>query len=166
MASVDLGGNDFFGVPFPVVLADRFFHIYEDGHGRFSIDVFRWDEALRLPSYEVRASKPLRDNIDTNPTGIVTFAQDGSGAFLFKFRPKPGVSQIFGRVPVEGEVTVRMTDRELTVMHGDQQVATFISNSVSGCPIGIEVGVDGSVGFGVNRLPVGMVLVRRVGARS
>jgi hypothetical protein len=25
---VQLGGNDFFGVPFPLVLADRFFHIY------------------------------------------------------------------------------------------------------------------------------------------
>lgn len=69
-------------------------------------------------------------------------------------------------MPVAGEVTVRITDRELTVMRGDQRVATFISNSVSGCPIGIEVGVDGSIGFGVNRLPVGMMLVRRVGAPS
>jgi hypothetical protein len=163
---VDLGGNDFFGVPFPVVVADRFFHIYEDGHGRFSIDVFRWDEALQLPTYEVRASMPLRDNIDTNPTGIVTFAQEGSGVFLFKFRPKPGVSQIFGHVPVEGEVTVRITDRELIVMRGDQRVATFRSNTVSGFPIGIEVGADGSIGVGVNRLPDGMVLVRRVGAPS
>jgi len=166
VASVDLGGNDFFGVPFPVVVADRFFHIYEDRNGRFSIDVFRWDEALQQPGYEVRASKPLRDNIDANPTGIVTFAQEGSGVFLFKFRPKPGVSQIFGRVPVPGEVTVRITDRELVVMRGDQRVVTFISNSVTGCPIGIEVGADGSVGFGVNRLPDGMVLARRVGAHS
>jgi len=166
VASVDLGGNDFFGVPFPVVVADRFFHIYEDRNGRFSIDVFRWDEALQLPTYEVRASMPLRDSIETNPTGIVTFAQEGSGVFLFKFRPKPGVSQIFGKVPVAGEVAVRITDRELVVMRGDQRVATFIANSMSGFPIGIQVGADGSIGVGVNQLPEGMVLVRRVGARS
>lgn len=165
MANVELGTNDFFGVPFPLVLADRFFHMYPADDGRFNIDVFRWDEAQRQPVYEVRGGKPLRQNIETNPTGIITFAQEVTGAFLFKFRPKPGVSQIFGRVPVEGEVEVRITDHLLAVTRGGQNVATFQRNAVSGCPIGIQVWVDGSIAFGVNRLPDGMMLVRRAGAR-
>lgn len=107
--------------------------------------------------------KPLKANIASNPTGIVTFAHETTGAFLFKFRPKPGVSQIFGQVPVVGEVAVRITDHVLEVMRGDQPVATLVRNSFSGFPIGIRVGVDGSVGIGVNWLPPGMTLVRRAG---
>jgi hypothetical protein len=162
MANVELGTNDFFGVPFPLVLADRFFAIYRDG-ARFNVDVFRWDETTQSASYEVLRGKPLTANIASNPTGIVTFAQETSGAFLFKFRPKPGVSQIFGQIPVQGEVAVRITDHQLAVMRGDQPVATLVRNSFSGFPIGIRVGVDGSVGMGVNWLPPGMTLVRRAG---
>jgi hypothetical protein len=57
------------------------------------------------------------------------------------------------------------------IQQGDSirwQAWTSAANDFFGVPfpIGIEVGVDGSIGFGVNRLPVGMVLARRVGAAS
>src|SRR5437868_13102331 len=107
--AVNVGNNYFFGVPFPVVVADRFFHIYPQGK-RFSVDVFRWDEVAKTATYEVKASKPLQANIDTNPTGIVTVA-DEQGAFLYKFRPDPGVSQIFGHIPASAEIEVRVYDR-------------------------------------------------------
>lgn len=162
MANVELGTNDFFGVPFPLVLADRFFHIYGDG-ASLNLDVFRWDESTRRPSYEVLRGKPLHANIATNPTGIVTFAHEATGAFLFKFRPKPGVSQIFGQVPVQGEVAVRINDHLLAVKRGEQSVATLIRTMLTGFPIGIRVGADGSVGIGVNWLPPGMILVRHAG---
>ena len=72
--NVSIGTNDFFGVPFPLVLADRFFHIYTTPTG-FKLDIFRWDEQRKQPVYEVKASKPLADNISTNPTGIITFSE-------------------------------------------------------------------------------------------
>jgi hypothetical protein len=160
MANVELGTNDFFGVPFPLVLADRFFSIYREGT-RFNLDVFRWDEVAQSATFEVLRGKPLQANIAANPTGVVTFAHETTGVFLFKFRPKPGVSQIFGQVPVQGETAVRITDQLLGVMRGGQSVATLTRNSFSGFPIGIRVGADGSVGIGVNWLPPGMTLTRR-----
>jgi hypothetical protein len=35
--NVTIGANDFYGVPFPLVLADRFFHIYAADTG-FKVD--------------------------------------------------------------------------------------------------------------------------------
>jgi hypothetical protein len=34
------------------------------------LDVFRWDDEKQAPFYEVEASKPIEENIETNPTGI------------------------------------------------------------------------------------------------
>ncbi len=157
---VILGSNDFFGVPFPLVLADRFFHMYAE-EGRWKLDVFRWDEEARQAIYEVKASKPQMDNIEANPPGIVTFSGESDGGFLFKFRPKPGVSQIFGKVPVPGEVEVKINDQSIRVNRGNTTLVTFTRNTMTGLPIGIQVGADGSIGMGVNRLPDGMQLARR-----
>lgn len=157
---VILGSNDFFGVPFPLVLVDRFFHIYEDG-GRLNLDVFRWDEETRAAIYEVRAGQPLEDSISTNPTAIITFTRAEDGRFLYKFRPKPGISQIFGIVPVDRELEVAIGDRDLVVKDGGHPVATLVRNQFTGLPIGIQVRADGSIAIGVNWLPPGMQLARR-----
>jgi hypothetical protein len=155
---VQLGSNDFFGVPFPLVLADRFFHIYSQ-NGRLTIDVFRWDPESKAATYEVKESKPQTKNIETNPTGIVTFGEE-SGGFLFKFRPKPGISQIFGHVPVEDEIAVHINDRSIRVNRGENTMATLERNQFSGMAIGIQVSADGSMGIGVSRLPEGMTITR------
>lgn len=126
-----LGSNDFFGVPFPLVLADRFFHIYSVGN-QFSLDLFRWDEQAKQAVYEVRAGQPQDENIDTNPTGIVTFSEPTTGTFLYKFRPKPGISQIFGKVPMNEEIQVRISDREIVITRGDSTIATFKGNQLKG----------------------------------
>jgi len=157
--NVVLGSNDFFGVPFPIVLADRFFHIHSTAQG-FGLDVFRWDEQTRQPIYEVKASSPQADNISTNPTGIITFSEPVSGTFLYKYRPKAGVSQIFGKVPVNKEFGVRITDCNITIMAGNANICTLVRNEFKGL-IGIQVGADGSVGIGVGRLPKGMILKRQ-----
>jgi hypothetical protein len=156
---VTLGTNDFYGVPFPLVLADRFFHIYSDKDA-FNLDVFRWDEQRQQPVYEVLRGEPQMANISTNPTGIITFAHPNTATFLYKFRPKPGVSQIFGKVPVDKEIEVRISDREITVMHGEKQVGSLQRNQFSGMPIGIQLGADGSMAIGVSALPAGMRLRR------
>jgi hypothetical protein len=157
--NVKLGSNDFFGVPFPLVLADRFFHIYPATSG-FKLDLFRWDEELQQPFYEVKASTPLLDNISTNPTGIVTFSEPTSGTFQYKFRPKPRVSQIFGKVPIDKEFEVLINDRMITVMAANENICTLQRNQFSGPPIGIQVGADGSIAISVSKLPNGMKLIR------
>jgi hypothetical protein len=154
-----LGSNDFFGIPFPLVLADRFFHIYSAGE-RFAIDVFRWEEHTKQAVYEVQASQPQDESISTNPTGIVTFSEPTTGDFLYKFRPKPGISQIFGKVPLNVEFEVKISDREIIVLGGGKSICTLQSNQFQGMPIGIQVGADGSVGIGVNKLPERMTLTR------
>ena len=156
---VNLGANDFFGVPFPLVLADRFFHIYAITSG-FKLDIFRWDEQAEKPIYDVKGSTPLADNISKNPTGIITFSEPNTGIFLYKFRPKPGISQIFGEVPIDEESEIKISDHSIIVMIGGTERCTLERNQFSGMPIGIQVGADGSIAMGVNRLPKGMVLVR------
>jgi hypothetical protein len=157
--NVILGTNDFFGVPFPLVLADRFSHIYSTTSG-LKLDIFRWDETSKQPTYEVKDSKPLTDNITTNPTGIVTFGEPTTGTFLYKFRPKPGISQIFGRIPVDKEFDVKINDRLIEVVINGKESNIFRRNQVRGMLIGMQIHADGSVGMGVNRLPEGMTVRR------
>ncbi|MCJ7605405.1 MAG: hypothetical protein MUO19_05145, partial [Dehalococcoidales bacterium] len=66
--AINLGTNNFFGVPFPLVLYDRFFHIYSED-SVIKLDVFRWDEPTKNPDYEVVGSVPQIESITTNPTG-------------------------------------------------------------------------------------------------
>jgi hypothetical protein len=160
MSAVTIGSNDFFGVPFPLVLADRFFHMYRKDGGGLSLDVFRWDSEKRIAVYEVKNGEPLQQNISSNPTGIVTFSREDDGTFLYKFRPRPGVSQIFGKVPVGREVEVRISDREILVMSGSDKICTIQNGQVSGMPIGVNIGANGSVGIGGGQLPSGMELRR------
>jgi hypothetical protein len=155
---VNIGSNLMFGVPFPLVLADRFFHVYNDG-GQFRLDVFRWDAESKTATYEVMGGEPQNEAISTNPTGIVTFSEEPNGGFLFKFRPKPGLSQIFGKVPMDTEWVVHINDRSMSVERGGTTVATLERNQFHGMPIAFELGADGSMGIGVNRLPDGMQLV-------
>ena len=158
---VTLGSNDFFGVPFPLVLADRFFHIYTE-EGELKLDIFRWDEENKQPVYEVIAGNPKGENIATNPTGVITFSHPETGTFLYKFRPKPGISQIFGKVPVDEDFQVRINDHAISVTRGALEGGnSFTKNQISGFPIGMQVNADGSIGFGVGKLPEGMVLERR-----
>jgi len=157
--NVILGTNDFFGVPFPIVLADRFFHIYAKMTG-FKLDVFRWDEQTKQPIYEVKDSTPLDNNISINPTGVITFSEPTSGTFLYKFRPKPAVSQIFGKVPVDKDFEVRINDHRITAMAANTEICTLERNQFTEMPIGVQVGADGSIAIGVNKLPEGMTLRR------
>jgi hypothetical protein len=160
MTQVVLGSNDFFGVPFPLVLADRFIHIYTGLDGHMRLDIFRWDEAMEIATYEVEGNVPKQDNITANPTGVITFAAE-DGGFLFKFRPKPGISQIFGKVPGPGDLVVHINDHEIRVDRDTTTMVTIKRSQFSGMPIGIQVGADASVAIGVNRLPMGMELARR-----
>lgn len=156
-----LGRTDTFGVPFPLVLADRFFHVYTE-EGAFKLDVFRWDEQARQAVYEVIASEPQADAMSTNPTGIVTLSQPEAGTLLYKFRPRPNVSQIFGTTPIDRETEVRITDHEIKVVAVGVDVCTIQRGRLSGSPVGIGVGADGSLSLGVKKLPDGMTLERRI----
>ena len=157
--SIVLGKDDYFGVPFPLVLADRFFHIYSTASG-FKLDIFRWDEASKEPVYEVKASKPLDDNINSNPNGVTTFDEPTPGTFLYKSRPNPEISQSSGKLSVNNEFDVKITDRLIDVTVNGIKVCTFQSNQFKGTPIGMQIRADGTMGVGVNKLPEGMTITR------
>jgi hypothetical protein len=157
MSEVRLSSNILRSVPFPLVLGDRFFTLYEGPDGRLSLDVFRWDEATETAVYEIRRGVPMIENIENNPTAVVTFG-DGAGGFGYKLRPKAEASHIFGTIPGGEEYTVHCAERSLTVMCGEMLVVDAVNNFIRGCAIGVRVGMDGSVAFGVDELPRGMRL--------
>jgi hypothetical protein len=157
MSEVRLSSNILRSVPFPLVLGDRFFTLYEGPDGRLSLDVFRWDEPTATAVYEIRRGVPIIENIENNPTAVVTFG-DGTGGFGYKLLPKPGGGPMLGKVPGGEEYSVHCGDRSLTVMCGEMFVVDAVNNFIRGCAIGVKVGMDGSVAFGVNDLPEGMRL--------
>jgi hypothetical protein len=159
MTKVDLGSNDLYGVPFPLVVGDRYVHVYTGSGGAMKIDVFRWNAESETAEYEDLASVPVAPGAKSNATGIVTFVSE-DGGFQFKFRPDPDKAQLFGDVPA-GDVTVRLRDDFVAVLNPDGTPrVTFSRNSMAGVAIGIRVGANGSVGMGSNALPAGMLLAR------
>lgn len=137
-ATVIIANNTFVDVEYPLVLVDRYFH-FEEVDGRLIPDVFRWDNEAQERIYEVKGGVPIDAAFTTNPTGIVTVSsQDGD--FLYKLRPKPGVSQIFGRVPAQHTWEVRVTDRILTILRDGQATGLVGSNTFRGMRVGIGIG--------------------------
>ena len=152
-----IGNFDYFGIPFPLVLGDRFFHIFKTSYG-FNLDIFRWDEKSRYHTYEVINGNPVPENITWNPNGVITFKQISPKLFIYKLLLKPIV--ISGKTPLNNkEFVVKIDDHEITVIIDNATFATFMKNQVEG-PIGLKVGMDGSHVLGVSKLPEGMVLKR------
>lgn len=153
-----IGSLDYFGVPFPLVLADRFFVVYKSAFG-FNVDVFRWDPELKQHVYEVMYGKPVTENIDASPNGAITFRQITPKLFIYKFRARQDIPQIYGKVPTGKEFVVKIDEREIRVLLDNIQLASFTRNQTEG-PLGLVVNADGSYVFGGDRLPAGMELKR------
>lgn len=155
---VQLRGSDFFGVPFPVTLADRLFRVYENEIG-LTVDVIRWDPVAKDGVLEVQRGRTINSQVE-NPTGIFKFDRDREG-FFYEFKPKPGVGNIMGAAPIDESWTVRILDTgQIKVQKGAQEVASMQRNQYPGTQIGIQVGADGRVATGVNQLPEGLEVVR------
>jgi hypothetical protein len=157
--SVSIGENDVFGVPFPLVLADRFFHIYSSPYG-YKLDVFRWDEEKCQAIYDMKDSVIQVDEVGSSPTGFVEFSEPTGWTILYKFRPRPGVSQISGKVPLNGEFQVKITYGSIIVSVDGRQIANIEKNTITGSMIGLFIGADGSFARGSDKLPEGMDLAR------
>jgi hypothetical protein len=153
-----IGNFDYFGVPLPLVLGDRFFHIPKNSFG-FNVDVIRWDAESKNHAYEALNGRPVISNIANNPNAIVNFKQVTPKLFIYKFLPKPGISQISGKIPIKNEFVVKIDDQEITVILNYAKLANFKKHQVEG-PIGLKVDVDGSYVIGVSKLPDGMILKR------
>jgi len=153
-----IGNLDYFGVPLPLVLADRYFHVPKTAFG-FNVDVFRWDEETRQHQYEVMYGRPVPENIDTNPNAIVSYKQITSDIFIYKFQVKPEVTQIDGKRPIRKEFWVKLDKNEIIVMVDNIKIASFTRNQVEG-PVGLKINADGSYVMGVANLPEGMELKR------
>ncbi|RPJ59678.1 MAG: hypothetical protein EHM12_06740 [Dehalococcoidia bacterium] len=153
-----IGNLDYFGVPLPLVLADRYFHIPKTAFG-FNVDIFRWDEEIRQHKYEVKYGRPVPENIDTNPNAIVSYKQIIPDMFIYKFQAKPDITQIDGKRTVRKEFWVKIDKSGIIVMVDNITIASFTRNQVEG-PIGLKVNADGSYVIGVAALPDGMELKR------
>ena len=157
---VTMRGSDFFGVPFPVALADRLFRIYENEIG-LTVDVIRWDPAAKDGVYEVQRGR-TRDAEKENATGNFTFTRERD-AFVYQFQPKPGVGNIMGAAPIDEKWTVRIEDSgQVKVQKSGQEIASLARNQYPGASIGIQVGADGRVATSVNQLPDGLEVVPAV----
>jgi hypothetical protein len=156
---VMIGENDFFGVPFPLVLANRFFHVYRSSSG-YKLDVFRWDEESQQTVYDMMDSVIQVDEVGAKPTGTVKFSEPAEGVILYQFRPRPGIYPMFGKVPIKGEFEVRINNQSIIVSIDGNQIAELDNNTATGSIIGLFIGADGSFKMGSDRLPDGMTLVR------
>ncbi|WP_269305758.1 hypothetical protein [Aeromicrobium sp. HA] len=159
MTSIQIGSNAFNGVPFPLVLVDRYFHIYELD-GSLKVDVFRWIPAFKTAVYEVVSSVPVAERIESNPNGDVLFTSE-NGSFAYKFRPDPEKTQLFGKIPVTDELSVELKDHALRVYRDGALMVDASNNSFVGSAIGILIDAEGNVAFGVSALPDGMDLTVR-----
>ncbi len=157
--SVTVGENDVFGVPFPLVLGDRFFHVYSSRYG-YKLDVFRWDEIKQQVYYDMKDSVIQVDEDSTDPSGIVEFSEPTTGTILYKFRRHPSASRISGKVPLDAEFEVKVNDSSIVVFVNGQQIAHMEKNTVTGTMIGLFIGADGSFAMGSDKLPDGMTLER------
>ena len=156
---VQFKSSDFFGVPFPVVIADRYFKIYENEIG-LTVDVIRWDPERQDGVYEVQRGRNNAAEMSGNPTGLVSLDMKG-GAFIFEFSPRPGVARINGKAPINENWTVRIDDHEVAVLRGGSVMQTLGRRAqASNAMIGIQVGADGVIETGVDSLPAGLEVER------
>jgi hypothetical protein len=155
-----ISSKDVYGAPFPLVLADRFFHIYK-GQSGIQVDIFRWDEKSKTAAYEVKGGITNAFEMSQNPTGIVSLSEPNKGTFIYKFRAKPGVVQILGKAPVKDNFEAIINERQILVMRGDNLLCSLETDQFAGRQIGIQVFADGTIKTGVNTLPEGMTLVRK-----
>jgi len=153
-----IGSVDYFGVPFPLVLGDRFFHIPKNSFG-FNVDILRWDTESRHHVYEVLNGRSVTSEVTWNLNATVTYKQITPKLFIYKFLPKLGISQISGKTPINKEFVAKIDENEITVIVDNITLASFKKSQVEG-PIGLKVDVNGSYVMGVSKLPDGMVLKR------
>ena len=153
-----IGDIDYFGVPFPLVLADRYFHMPKTAFG-FNLDVFRWDEVTKQHYYEVMYGRTVSDNINVNPNAIVNYKQITTSIFICKFKAKPEISQIGGYPTIDKEIWVKIDNTQIIVMIDNVKIASFSKNQVEG-PIGLNINADGSYILGIGNLPDCMEIKR------
>lgn len=156
--SITVGNLDYFGVLFPVVVADRYFHIPKTAFG-FNVDIFRWDEIKREHHYEVMYGRPVTENINGSPNATISYRQITPGIFIYKFQAKPGITQICGKKTINKEICIKVDKQEIAVLIDNIKKVSFTANLVEG-PIGLKVHADGNYVLGVGKLPDGMDIKR------
>lgn len=156
--AIVIGNLDYFGVPFPLVLVDRFFHIPKTAFG-FNLDVFRWDETTQQHYYEVMYGRPVPENISTNPNAIISYKQITPSIFIYKFLAKPGIPRICGKKTIGKEIWAKIDRKEIVVMIDNIKIASLTPSQVEG-PIGLKINADGSYVMGMGNLPDGMQIKR------
>ncbi len=135
------GGNEFTGFSVPLVFEGRYFIMEPGDPPRITVLIVSEGK----PAFEVLKNAPS-DNalteVSSTPPGIVTVSDKKTGRFLYKIRPGSETSVSFGKLD-GGEISVRITDRNIQVGSNTFENNTFIGNMA-----GIVVQANGSIGVG------------------
>lgn len=133
------GDKDFFGSPFPVVLGDRYVRVYENEIG-LTLDVFRWDAAKKDGVYEILRGRP-QAAADAN----VKLDMKG-GKFVLDV----------------WTWSVQISDHDLELQKDGKTVQTLARDQFLTNMIGLQVGTDGAITSGVDKLPEGLEVERNL----
>jgi hypothetical protein len=158
MEALNIGGNEFENVLFPLVYHHRYFAVeyHEDEH-LFTTFLVEGDEAF----VEVLKNEPCENphtDVQKSAAGIITISDKETGRFLYKIRPGSDSSTVFGGIKGQDEnQEIRIDDQKIIVGNPDPRVnepkMTLENSSFSGLAVGIKINEDGSWALGSNFLP-------------
>lgn len=135
MSEALIGSNQFYGVPFPIAIGDRYIHVAQRPDGSMTVQAFRWDPDTRTVEEET-----LEQTDPDAPLTILPVAGHG------------GVRLIARAAAVEGYVTndseavaytILLQRDRIIIMRGDTTVAEFQDNTIVGVEVGIRIDADG-----------------------
>ncbi len=142
MTKVNVGGNTFQDVTFPLVFENRYFMLEPSSDKDIWTIFFLQGRETILEVLKNQPQENLFTEIITNPTGIITVSDRESGKFLYNIRPGNKSTSIFGSLQGQ-ETEIKITDREIRVGSN-----IFQANHVIGSYIGIVVDKNGGIGMG------------------
>jgi len=151
---INIGSNRF-DCPIPLIFRTRYFLLERIGDADV-FTVFTLHEGK--PVVEVLRNEPQDNPLTTtesNPTGIITVSDPGTGEFLYKIRPGSKTSSIFGRIR-DAEEEIQISDRDISY-----RGSVFAQNVFMGIPVGIHIREDGSIAIGTQFPPEFQQLVSR-----
>ena len=140
----DVGGNLFLGVPFPVVIGDRYIHIgTEVVTGTPLVDVYRWDRSRSRLVAEV-----LRGRLVSGASPVTAMPVAGAGAVRLSINSERDSIVGYASGGVDPRTVIARPDR-IEVLAGDRIVAEIAGGSFVGLPIGVILD-DRGLGIGAS----------------
>lgn len=158
METLNVGGNEFENVLFPLVYHHRYFAVeYREDEHLFTTFLVDGGEAY----VEVLKNEPHENpqtDVKKSAAGIITVSDKETGRFLYKIRPGSDASTVFGSIKGQDEdQEIRIDDQKIEVgspdPRADEPQLTMENNQFYGLSVGVQVKEDGSIAIGGSQLP-------------